>query len=294
MSATSLKKLTIEHLRGSVVPFSLPFEPDKKLAVVYGENGTGKSCICDAFEFIGKGRVGSLENRGLGKTTRYWPSVGKQPADVSVTLEAVNATCRATIVKSDVVVNPSAARPKVEVLRRSQILTLIEAKPGDRYAAISRFIDVSGIETSEGTLRELIRELTDSRQVAIARVQENLDAIIQFWETAGKQGKDHLIWAEAESKRDPGSSAAELAALAALQTAFTRLTDYPSQLKIAEQAVRTAQEAAVIAKNEADKCAKTIAADASETMGILEAASGYFHKHPTPADMPIVREQRED
>lgn len=287
MSATSLKKLTIEHLRGSVVPFSLPFEPDKKLAVVYGENGTGKSCICDAFEFIGKGRVGSLENRGLGKTTRYWPSVGKQPADVSVTLEAVNATCRATIVKSDVVVNPSAARPKVEVLRRSQILTLIEAKPGDRYAAISRFIDVSGIETSEGTLRELIRELTDSRQVAIARVQENLDAIIQFWETAGKQGKDHLIWAEAESKRDPGSSAAELAALAALQTAFTRLTDYPSQLKIAEQAVRTAQEAAVIAKNEADKCAKTIAADAGETMGILEAASGYFHKHPTPAACPL-------
>ena len=48
MSNSALKKLTIEHLRGSVVPFPLVFESGKKLTVVYGENGTGKSTICDA------------------------------------------------------------------------------------------------------------------------------------------------------------------------------------------------------------------------------------------------------
>ena len=139
----------------------LPFEKGKKLTVVYGENGTGKSTICDAFEFLGKGKVGSLENRGLGKTNKYWPSVGKKPADVAVTLETSDgSSCRATIVKSDVVANPAASRPRVEVLRRSQILALVEAKPGDRYAAISRFIDVSGVETSEATLRQLIRDLS--------------------------------------------------------------------------------------------------------------------------------------
>ena len=293
MSTAGLAKLTIEHLRGSVIPFSLPFEKGKKLSVIYGENGTGKTTICDAFEFIGKGKVSSLENRGLGKASRYWHSVRMKPADVSVTLETISAdpskpdACRATIGKAEVLVTPPALRPKVEVLRRSQILGLIEAKPGERYAAISRFIDVSGIEASEAALRDLIRELKGNREVAVARVQENLDAIIQFWETAGKQGKDHLVWAEAESKRDAGAAAAELSALDALQTAFSRLTDYPSQLKTAEQAATTAQAAAVIARNKSDECAQTIAADAGETMRILDAASEYFHKHPTPGTCPL-------
>jgi len=194
--------------------------------------------------------------------------------------------------KAEVLVTPPALRPKVEVLRRSQILSLIQAKPGERYAAISRFIDVSGVEASEATLRELIGELRDNRGIAVARVQENLDALIQFWETAGKQGKDHLAWAEAESKRDPRSSAAELAALDALQIAFNRLTDYPVQLKTAEQAVRGAEEAAVIAKKTADECAQTISADAGETMGILNAASEYFHKHPTPESCPLCESAR--
>jgi hypothetical protein len=293
MSASALTKLTIEHLRGSVIPFSLPFEKSKKLSVIYGENGTGKSTICDAFDFIGNGRVGSLENRGLGRTTKYWQSVGKKMADLSVTLETVAANpnktdiCRANVGKSEVVVNPAALRPKVEVLRRTQILALVEAKAGDRYAAISRFIDVSGIETSEAALRELVKELSSRREIAVAVVQENLNAVLQFWETAGKQGKDHVAWAEAESKRESGNAAADLAALDGLQKAFNRLADYPQQLIAANQAVCETQVAATNAKKWTDECAKTIAADAGETMGILEAASGYFHKHPAPATCPL-------
>ena len=293
MSIGPLTKLTIEHLRGSVVPFSLLFEKDKKLSVIYGENATGKTTICDAFEFLGNGKVSSLENRGLGKTERYWHSVQKKPADVSVTLETLSADpskpdiCRATIGKGEVLATPPALRPKVEVLRRSQILSLIQAKPGERYAAISRFIDVSGVEASEGALRDLIRELAGRREIAVARVRENLDALIQFWETAGKQGKDHLSWAEAESKRDLGTSAAELAALDGLQTAFSRLTDYPAQLKPANDAVSATQKAAAAAKAKADECTQSIAADAEETMGLLDTAKSFFNKHPNPPVCPL-------
>jgi energy-coupling factor transporter ATP-binding protein EcfA2 len=293
MSATALSKLTIEHLRGSVVPFSLPFENGKKLSVIYGENGTGKSTICDALEFVGKGRVGSLENRGLGKTNRYWQSVGKKASDVSVTLETVSddkkscLACRATIGKAEVLVSPEALRPKVEVLRRKQILELIEAKPGERYATISRFIDVSPIEASEASLRELVSDLQNGRQIAVARVQENLDALMQFWEAAGKQDKDYLTWAVAESKRDPGASAAELVALDTIQKAFIRLSDYPSQLKLLEQGVNNSVEVTKAAAKKVEECAQTIATDAGESMSILEAASVYFHRHPTPAECPL-------
>lgn len=288
MSATGLKKLTIEHLRGSVAPFTLPFEKSKKLTIVYGENGTGKSTICDALEFLGKGKVGSLENRGLGKTNKYWPSVGKKPADVAVTLETTDgSSCRATIVRSDVVVTLAATRPRVEVLRRSQILALVEAKPGDRYAAISRFIDVSGVETSEATLRQLIRDLGQNREVAVARVLENQDAIRQFWESAGKPSTDPLAWADTESNRDPNSSDVEVAALTVLQSAYARLGEYPARLKSAKEAVKMAQTAAAAAQVKAQECVQTIAADAGEVMNVLESARAYLHKHPAPALCPL-------
>ena len=288
MSAAGLKKLTIEHLRGSVAPFALPLEQGKKLTVVYGENASGKSTICDAFEFLGKGRVGSLENRGLGKTNKYWHSVGKKPTDVAVTLENLDgSSCRAIIVKSDVVANPAAFRPRVEVLRRSQILALVEAKPGDRYAAISRFIDVSGVETSEAALRQLIRDLAGNGEVALARVRENLDAIIQFWEAAGKPGTDPLSWADTESKRDPNAADAEVAALIRLQAAYSRLNDYPARLKSASDVVKRAKEAATEAEQQAQQCVLTVATDAGEVMGVLQAARAYLHKHPSPAACPL-------
>lgn len=288
MSASGLKNLTIKHLRGSVSPFGLPFEKGKKLTVVYGENGTGKSTICDAFDFLGKGKVGSLENRGLGRPNKYWPSVGKKPNDVSVTLETFdNASWRASIIKSDVVVNPAATRPRVEVLRRSQILSLVEAKPADRYAAISRFIDVSGVETSEATLRGLIRDLKQNREIAVARVQENQDAIRQFWESAGEVGGDPLAWAEAESKRDPSASDAEVTALATLQAAYSKLLDYPTRLNTAAQSVTAAKDSAAAAQQKTQECIQTIATDAGEVVGVLEAARDYLHEHPSPAVCPL-------
>jgi energy-coupling factor transporter ATP-binding protein EcfA2 len=292
MNALPLIKLTIEHLRGSVLPFSLPFEKGKKLSVIYGENGTGKSTICDALEFIGKGRVGSLENRGLGKTQRFWHSLGKKPSDVSVRLETASDTggsvsCRATMVKTDVTVVPEALRPKIEVLRRKQIVELIEAKPGDRYAAISRFIDVSAIEASEATLRQLVAELNKDRELAVARVQENLDTLMQFWEAAGKLGKDYLTWADEEAKRDPETAAGELAAIDSLQKAYQRLADYPPQLKQSADTIKRLTESRDEAAAKLEACAKTISDDAGESMGILEAASGYFHKHPAPAACPL-------
>lgn len=287
MSQATLKKLTIEYLRGSVSPFVLTFEKGKTLTIVYGENASGKSTICDAFEFLGKGKVGSLEKRGLGKTNRYWHSIGKQPADVAVTLDTANTTCRAKIVKGDVVVDPAGSRPRVEVLRRSQILALIEADPADRYAEVSRFIDVTGVETSENSLRALIRDMEGSRNVAIARIQENRDAITQFWTSAGKSGNDALRWAEIEAARDPNASDAELSALAKLQAAYARLGDYPDRLKTANAAVQTAASTAASAQVKADEQLQTIAKDAGELVGVLEAARTYLQKHSAPSVCPL-------
>jgi len=50
MTSAALKSLTMTAFRGSSATFKLDFEKGKKLTLIYGENGTGKTTICDAFE----------------------------------------------------------------------------------------------------------------------------------------------------------------------------------------------------------------------------------------------------
>lgn len=287
MSVDELKKLTIENLRGSVTSFSLQFEKGKKLTVIFGENAAGKSTICDAFEFLGKGKIGSLENRGLGKTGRYWTSLGKKPTDVAVSLETANSSCRATLGKTEVVITPIAARPRVEVLRRSQILSLVQATPAERYTAISRFIDVSNVEASESTLRDLVASLKRDREIAVTRVRENRDTIQQFWEAAGKPADDPLVWAKAEAARDPNAFDTEISALDALCAAYDKLADYPARFKTADSSLAAAKAKAETSLQKTRDTAATIAADAGEVVALLESAKAYLHKHPTPATCPL-------
>ena len=287
MSSSVLKSLAIEHLRGSVLPFSLAFEKGKRLTVIYGENGSGKTTICDAFEFLGKGKVGSLDNRGLGTTNRYWPSVGKKPGDVSVRLETADGTCGAKIHKSDVIVSPPQARPRVEVLRRSQILNLVEARPGDRYAAISRFIDISGVEDSEASLRNLLVGLTSNRDIALARVQENEDAIRQLWEAAGKPVADALAWARKEVACDRTALLAELQALKVLHGAYNRITESARRYELAEGGLGTVQNLAANAAIALEQCIAKTVQGGGDLIAILEAANSYLAKHPDPSHCPL-------
>src|SRR5690606_29292358 len=135
--------------RGAAGTFKLSFEKGKKLTLIYGENGTGKTTICDAFEFLAKDNVGSLDSRGLGAGVRkYWRTVGKTPQDFVVELTTNDGTCTGKLA-GNLTTILSGAAPKVELLRQRQILELIETQPAKRYEAIKRFIDIDAFERSE-------------------------------------------------------------------------------------------------------------------------------------------------
>ncbi|QOJ20969.1 MAG: AAA family ATPase [Gammaproteobacteria bacterium] len=288
MNLPALSKLTIEHLRGSVVPFSLYFEKGKKLTIVYGENGTGKTTICDALEFLAKGKIGSLEGRGLGnKTERYWPSIGKTSSDIAVTLQAGTSTCKATILKGKVIPQPDSLRPKVEILRRGQILRLLEAQPAERYTEISRFIDIAGVTNSEDSLKKLIDNLNATRDTAIAVVLANQTSITQFWEAAGKPGKSALSWAEAEVSRDLSSLTTAASTLAKLRGTYQKLSDYPNKFNEANSALTATQSELVIAERQLENAMLNATDGASELVGILEAATPFLAKHPHPVSCPL-------
>jgi hypothetical protein len=279
--------LTIRNLRGSVRPFTLAFEQGKKLTIVYGENGTGKTTICDALEFMGNGRVGSIENRGLGRTNRYWPAVGKSSKDVSVSLETTMATCHATLRNNDVIIDPPQHRPRVRVLRRAQILSLVEAKPAERYSAIKQFIDISGIEASEAALRNSLKEVNASLNTAVTRLDENRQTIEQFWQQAGRPGTSAYRWAQRESLGDNAASEAEIAFLADLHTAYQKLAAFPGQLAAAQDNINHTQETLAQAQSELAEAVAAVAQDALETVRVLEAAHHYLFHHPQPAVCPL-------
>ena len=83
---STLRTLRIKKFRGSTRDFTIKFDPKKSLTLIYGENGSGKTTICDAFDFLGNGKVGSLEGRGLGQIRPYWPALGTSSADILVEL----------------------------------------------------------------------------------------------------------------------------------------------------------------------------------------------------------------
>ena len=285
---SDLKQLTIAGFRGAIKPFSLRFTAEKSFTVIYGENASGKSTICDALELLGRAKVGSLDNRGLGATTRYWPSIGRSLSDISVSLESLNGECLATIARTgDVFISPEPLRPRVEVFRRNQILSLIETTPAARYAAISRFVDVSGVEASEGTLRELIRDLKKQRDGAAARLNENEITIRQFWETDGSPAPDPFTWAAKEQERGTQDYEKEIEALRALHSAYTRLQDLPSRLRSAQQNATAAKSAAEQATAVVHDHLKDVQQDAGAVLGLLQAVQLYLTKHPNPAACPV-------
>lgn len=287
MTAPALEKLTIEHFRGAVKPFTLKFDPSKKLTIIYGENGTGKSTICDALDLLASGQVGSLTNRGLGKTNNYWHSVGKRAADVAVTLEYNGKACRGTLRSNGVTIAPVDARPRVEVLRRAQITLLLEARPGERYEAIRRFVEAPGVEASEAALNDTVRAVQLQVDTALTRVQENRETIHQFWEKAGKPRAGALEWAAQEIERDTDASDLELDAVGYLQRAFERLLEYPAKFESAQLKL----DAALAAHNEAatalEQAVDQTNGTTRELVTLLEAAQAHLSKHPEADVCPL-------
>ncbi|KQY29498.1 hypothetical protein ASD38_09165 [Caulobacter sp. Root487D2Y] len=284
-----LKSLTLTAFRGSAATFNLNFEKGKKLTLIYGENGTGKTTICDAFEFLAFDRVGSIEDRGMGKgLDKFWPTAGKAASAVHVALETSAGTCTGKIVSKKVLVSPESARPRIELLRQRQILELIQAQPAARYDKIKRFIDIEAFERSEEALRQLGKTLGTEKQQALDAENENLAALQNFYDAAGNPaGLNPVTWAKKKLAEPATNLTADIAAIGELRTAFEALKPYPDKFATGRAAVATT-EGALPAANKALAEALALATEgAGEALAVLEAGSVYLHANPDAAECPL-------
>jgi energy-coupling factor transporter ATP-binding protein EcfA2 len=288
-SSVDLKSLTLSAFRGSSTEFTIEFEKGKKLTLIYGENGTGKTTICDAFEFLAAERIGSLEDRGMGKgLEKFWPTAGKAPKDLSVKLETNVGVCFGQIVNKKVAITPPSAKPRIELLRRQQVLRLIEARPADRYNEIKRFIDIAAFETSEEALRQLGKSLSsDKNQAEISEI-ESLATLHGFFDAAGKPaGLNPVSWAKKKLAVPASSLDADIVAIGKLRTSFEALAAFPDRISASRDSI-AAVKAALEAADNALAAAIALASDgAGEFLALLEAGQTYLHAHPAATECPL-------
>ena len=196
-----IEKLVLDRFRGATKRTEILFPLEQRLVVIFGQNGSGKSTLVDAIEVVCGKTAGSLTARS-GASARDLPSLGSSRSDVRVELYAGDRMWGLEDRRN-------SSPPRVQVLRRHQILALAEATPSEKFEQIKRFVDVSGVQRSEDALKKAADMAEDRRRKAIDDQARARDGIEQFWVGEGRPGApeiNSLAWAK--SVQDSGREAA--------------------------------------------------------------------------------------
>jgi recombinational DNA repair ATPase RecF len=197
-----VKRISLTNFRGASKKITINFDTMKPLSLIFGENGTGKSTIIDAFDFVCNKKFGSLDNFSINKSAnKYIATYGKKPSESIVELECETKKWEAVLSGTSIVTSPSDV-PDAYILRRPSILKLIEQQPSKRFDELKSFINVPFTEKTENSLRDAIKEtqkLFDEYSRSLSQANDTLESL---WVQSGKKGISSSEWAEAQTKID--------------------------------------------------------------------------------------------
>lgn len=286
---SNLKQLSISGLRGVAGSLNIVFE--KPLSLIYGPNGTGKTSICDAIDFIANGECGSLNDNSLGAAKhKYWPFLGKSSADINVQLALQNgATWHAKVVnnKVSVLCSPPDTKLEVKIWRRKQMMDLILAAPGDRFKVIEPFIDVSEIDASERALKDLQRSIDASLQLASSNLAENLSTLEDQCAIGEGNASDVLSWAKLESEKTKDEFDQVIQKIT--QT-IEKTLSLSSALTLSAQAkgkVEVEKSDFIEVEQTYLQAQENITDNSADILDLLNSANRYFHKHGASEACPL-------
>jgi energy-coupling factor transporter ATP-binding protein EcfA2 len=288
--AKKLESLRIKGFRGATSQVDISFDSEKPVILVFGENGTGKSTIVDAIDFVCNQNGGSLAGRQETNLRRHLPSLGAPAGGLSVVLECGGYRWSASLDSAKPVVRGPSARPVAAILRRSKLLDFIDEAPAGRYKALAAFIDVSKVEKSEQSLRDAkkrVKDEIDNATEFTANASRDLDLA---WRAEGCPAPDAVRWAEGKAGEDLDTLLTSQKKLMAILEAFeqTRMAQeerHGSEVlcAAAEAALESAREELLAAESES-------AAAESQLLEILGQAQRYIEAHPDLALCPVCEQ----
>lgn len=197
-----IEAVTLKKFRGASVSVPIRFEKGKPLVLIFGENGTGKTTIVDALDFVCNQAYGSLKYRSSTSPKKHLPSIGSRAAELEVTLDADGKTWTAHLESAGPRTSGPPAPPALAVLRRQQILEVINAEPKKRYEALGDLLRLPGVGRSEAHLREALRERESRYDDAVKAKQQADEALENLWEAEGRPPTSALSWARACASAD--------------------------------------------------------------------------------------------
>jgi AAA domain len=282
------RSLRIKSFRGAPKDLTFVFDHRRPLTLIYGENGSGKTTICDAYDFIANKRVGSLADRGLGQLHPYWATSGKSGTDIVVELTIDGNTWTGRAKARDINVAPAdPPPPKVELLRRATLARFVTGDPKDRYAALRPFIDMACIEQAEQALREQVRSSENRLNQAASNIGENQETLRRMMVEAAAVGTDPVAWARAILAVPAADSSAATADLRKLERLVDAAATAVDELVAADGAAKTAQSHVHTAQQELDTAERSALAIEVSLVSLLEAAQQHMSKHAVIEACPL-------
>lgn len=288
---TKINRLSLFGFRGATQPVDINFDTTKPVTLIFGDNGTGKSTIIDALDFVCNRKFGSLEDHSMSSQPKtHVTSLGQDSKKLKVALTALTGTFTATLSKDGPVIAPATGCPEARILRRSKILQLLDAQPKPRFEALKSFITVPGIERSEEALRTASRTTGENYNQAVRDYTQADAELKKLWEAERKPGKNALEWAAAEAAKDLTALEAAVTAIGSIstglqnsETALTSLDRSIGELATARTSLTTAEtdQATVEAKQAQGNAA---------LLGLLQDAKKYVTGHKDTPHCPVCEQ----
>lgn len=178
----TLKSITIYSIRGIK---ELDLEIGSRGAVIYGENGTGKSSIVDAIEYFFSGNISHLKSAKSLSVKDYGTHIHKnRDPEVSLTFLDDTKVTR-TFDKKYRVPTPllgyfKGAQNGKLILRRSQILDFIHDQPSNRYRSFGGLIGLEKLDDIESCFKSLKERAHMDVQNCIKRINYEYDDLSEL------------------------------------------------------------------------------------------------------------------
>lgn len=277
--------IALKKFRGASEPIPLRFEAGKPLVLIFGENGSGKTTIVDALDFVCNQRYGSLEDRSSTVPKKHMASIGSGASELEVTLEAGGQQWTGHLESSGPRTSGPSNRPPLAVLRRSQVLRIINEQPKRRYEALGDLLGLPGIRRSEESLREAARD-RESRFDEAARAKQQADeGLEKLWEAEGRPSPSAVDWGRQRAAESSASLTSSLAGKDTLLSLFERSETAFGELATTRKKHEDAL-AIVDAQRELEE-ERAARVGSASLAGLLEDAQLLLSGHEDPAECPL-------
>ena len=287
-----IKRLTLESFRGATQRVDVQFDLTKAVVLIFGENGTGKSTISDAIDFICNRRFGSLDDRSMSeKPKTHIVSLGQNPKNIKVSLSTTSGDFSAVLSKEGPSVLPSTGCPEARILRRSNILKLLEAPPKERFETLKTFIAISGIEKAENALRSAQRGAKAAADEASRSYLQARDELEKLWMLESKPGGSAAEWARSECEKDISGQQKKVNDIDAILPGIEALNSKLAKLLNFETDFRVAKEILGEAEDRVREAESKLATSNAALLKLLEDAREYLLPLASATNCPVCEQE---